>query len=41
LPMYGFVRFYHREISDTLPHQSKNVPIQNVSESDLLEVIFP
>ncbi len=40
-PMYGLVRFYRRAICDARHHQSKNVPIQNMRESDLLEVILP
>ncbi len=40
LPMYGLVRFYHRAICNVCPHQSKNVPIQNKPESDLLEDIL-
>ncbi len=40
-PMYGLVRFYRRAICDARHHQSKNVPIQNMRASDLLEVILP
>jgi hypothetical protein len=41
LPMYGLVRFYRRAICDARHHQSKNVPIRNMRDSDLLEVILP
>ena len=40
-PMYRLVRFYRRAICDARHHQSKNVPIRNMRESDLLEVILP
>ncbi len=40
-PMYSLVRFYRRDICNARHHQSKNVPIQNMRESDLLEVILP
>ena len=40
-PMYGLVRFYRRAICDARHPQSKNVPIRNMRESDLLEVILP
>ncbi len=39
-PMYDLVRFYCRAICNARHHQSKNVPIRNMRESDLLEVIF-
>ncbi len=40
-PTCGLVGFYRQAICNACHHQSKNVPIQKMRESDLLEVILP